>query len=99
MAARMTAFFESTELAEGDREVAGTDSEIIPGNWGKGKARLVGLPPLKRSRTGAWKRQHSPAPLAALARRQSCESGAWQQGAIRNRSELSQVIRVGFGSG
>jgi hypothetical protein len=49
MAAKMVPFFESTELDEGGREVARTDSEIIPGNWGKGKARLVGLPPLKRS--------------------------------------------------
>jgi molybdopterin-guanine dinucleotide biosynthesis protein MobB len=33
------------------------------------------------------------------ARRQNRESGAWRRGAIRNRTESSQVIRVGFGPG
>jgi hypothetical protein len=46
-----------------------------PRQLGKGQVRLVGPPPLKQQRKKLWRRQNSPAPLAAVARRQSCDKG------------------------
>jgi len=79
-----------------------TDAERLkdnPRRLGKGWVRLVGLAPLRRYRKMEPRRQDSPVPLAAFARCQSRESGTVRPGAIRNRSDASQVVRTSFDSG
>ena len=73
-------------------------SRIIPGDWEKGWARLVGSAPLAGSCERS-QRQHSPVPLAMFAHRQQTRKGTVRLGAIRNRSESSQVVRAGFDPG
>jgi hypothetical protein len=50
-------------------------SRIVPGDWGKAKPGWYGVAPWKPGRKARGKRQNSPAPLAAFARRQRCEQG------------------------
>jgi hypothetical protein len=67
---------------------------------GERASQAGGSAPLERhGENRGWKRQNSPAPLAAFARRQSREAGAARPGTMRNRSEPGQVARTGFGSG
>jgi hypothetical protein len=54
----------------GRRKKAGGQLEDDPRKLGKDRTRLVGSVPLKSGRKAGGRRQHSPAPLAAFARRQ-----------------------------
>jgi hypothetical protein len=56
--------------AEKWRKKAGGQLEDDPRKLGKDRTRLVGSVPLKSGRKAGGRRQHSPAPLAAFARRQ-----------------------------
>jgi hypothetical protein len=54
----------------GGRKKAGGQLEDDPRKLGKDRIRLVGSVPRKSGRKAGWRRQYSPAPLAAFARRQ-----------------------------
>jgi hypothetical protein len=75
-------------------------SWIIPGNWGKvGPGWLARLLWQHGPQGPGRGRQNSPVPLAAVARRQSRDTGTARQGAIRSCLQPSQVARAGFGFG
>ena len=50
-------------------------SRIIPGDWGKAESGWLAHAPLKPDRKVRERRQDSPVPLAAFARRQLREDG------------------------
>src|SRR5438876_887476 len=66
-----------------DERMTRTVSEIIPGDWGKAGPGWLARPLHDRAARLGNRRQDSPAPLAAFARRQRRETGAWRPGAMR----------------
>ena len=95
---RCQQFIERAGTDGHSREIEADRFEDDPRRLGKGRVRLVGLAPLKLNRKVQQRRQDSPVPLAAFARRQQREEGTWRPGAIRSRSKSSQVAQAGFGS-
>ena len=66
-----------------DERMSRAVSRMIPGDWGKAGPGWLARPLHDRAAALGNRRQDSPAPLAAFARRQRRETGAWQSGAMR----------------
>jgi hypothetical protein len=63
-------FIERAEMDGGGQQIAVNRFKDNPRRLGKGEAGLVGFAPLSADRKRRGKRQNSPVPLAAFARRQ-----------------------------